>query len=99
MQQLGNDSTVKIRGAGAPTGPADHSISSGNAGMWLLHYLELETLENIENSAVQKLLAKLLMVGKRILKIGLLFRKVNHHHAASGCSLCFLRKKGWCDRA
>jgi hypothetical protein len=29
MQQLGNDSTVEITGAGAPTGPTDPSIFTG----------------------------------------------------------------------
>jgi hypothetical protein len=99
MQQPGNDSIGEITGAGAPTGPVGPSISTGNAGMRLLHYVALETLENFEHSVVQKLLAKLLMVGKRILQIGLLFHKVNHHHAASGCSLCFPKQKGWCGRA
>jgi hypothetical protein len=47
MQQLGKDSIVKITGAGAPIGPAGPSVSTGNAGMWLLHYLELEILENL----------------------------------------------------
>jgi hypothetical protein len=45
MQQLGNDNTVEITGAGAPTGPAGPSISTGNADMWLLHYLALETVD------------------------------------------------------
>jgi hypothetical protein len=99
MQQLGNDSTREITGAGAPTGLAGPSVSTGNASMWLLHYLALETLENFEHSAVQKLLEKLLMVGKRIQQIGLLFHKANHHHAASGSSLCFPRQKGCCVRA
>jgi hypothetical protein len=90
---------MKILGADAPTGPVSPSISIGNVGMWLLHYLALETLKNFEHSFVQKLLAKLLMVGKRILQIGLLFHNVNHHHAASGCSLCLFRQEGWCARA
>jgi hypothetical protein len=66
IQQLGNDSTVKITAAGAPTGSADPSVSTENTSMWLLHYIALETLENFEHYAVQKLLARLLMVGKRI---------------------------------
>jgi hypothetical protein len=45
MQQLGNDITVKMTGAGAPTGLAGPSVSTGNAGMWLPRYLELEILE------------------------------------------------------
>jgi hypothetical protein len=47
MQQLGKDNTVEITGAGAPTGLADPSISTENAGRWLLHYLALETLEKL----------------------------------------------------
>jgi hypothetical protein len=47
MQQLGNDSTVEITGVGAPTGLVGPSISTGNAGRWLLHYLALEILENL----------------------------------------------------
>jgi hypothetical protein len=41
MQHLGHDNTVKITGAGAPIGPADPSVSTGIAGMWLLHYQEI----------------------------------------------------------
>jgi hypothetical protein len=47
MQQLGHDSTMKITGAGAPTGPTGSSVSTGSAGMWLLHYLVLEILEKL----------------------------------------------------
>jgi hypothetical protein len=47
MQQLGHDNTVKITGAGAPTGPAGPSVSTEIAGMWLLHYLALEILEKL----------------------------------------------------
>jgi hypothetical protein len=47
MQQLGNDSTVKITGAGTPTWPAGPSVFTRNASMWLLHYLALEILENL----------------------------------------------------
>jgi hypothetical protein len=47
MQQLGHDSTVKIKGAGAPTGPAGPSVFTGSAGLWLLHYLALEILEKL----------------------------------------------------
>jgi hypothetical protein len=47
MQQLGHDSTVKITGAGAPTRPDGPSVSTRNAGMWLLHYLALEILEKL----------------------------------------------------
>jgi hypothetical protein len=32
MQQLGNDTMVEFTGAGAPTGPADPSVSTRNAG-------------------------------------------------------------------
>jgi hypothetical protein len=32
MQQLGNDNTVEITGVGAPTGLADPSVFTGNAG-------------------------------------------------------------------
>jgi hypothetical protein len=47
MQQLGNDNTVKITGAGAPTGLAGPSVSTRNVGMWLLHYLALDILEKL----------------------------------------------------
>jgi hypothetical protein len=51
------------------------------------------------HSAVQRLLAKLLVVGKSYCRLDMLSYKVKNHHAASGCSTHLPGQEGWCGRA